>query len=118
MWGEFEDRFVWDFIPYSFLYSLFKEWYKRDNPSGGVIGRNTFIKDLRNIVCKSQIFTLTDPVDAKIRVGAKMNTTETLIAEFDLKDWQTQGVNSNSVTTVEALCRPRIPDRAAGIVRK
>ena len=117
-WGEFEDRFVWDFIPYSFLYSLFKEWYKRDNPSGGVIGRNTFIKDLRNIVCKSQIFTLTDPVDAKIRVGAKMNATETLIAEFDLKDWQTQGVNSNSVTTVEALCRPRIPDRAAGIVRK
>ena len=117
-WGEFEDRFVWDFIPYSFLYSLFKEWYKRDNPSGGVIGRNTFIKDLRNIICKSQIFTLTDPVDAKIRVGAKMNATETLIAEFDLKDWQTQGVNSNSVTTVEALCRPRIPDRAAGIVRK
>ena len=117
-WGEFEDRFVWDFIPYTFLYSLFKEWYKRDNPSGGIIGRNTFIKDLRNVVSKSQVFTLTDPVDAKIRVGAKMNATETLIAEYDLKDWQTPGMNSSTAATVEALCRPHILDRMAGIVRK
>ena len=117
-WGEFEDRFVWDFIPYTFLYSLFKEWYKRDNPSGGIIGRNTFMKDLRNVVSKSQVFTLTDPVDAKVRVGAKMNATETLIAEYDLKDWQTPGMNSSTAATVEALCRPRILDRMAGIVRK
>ena len=117
-WAEFEDRFVWDFIPYTFLYSLFKEWYKRDNPSGGIIGRNTFIKDLRNVVSKSQVFTLTDPVDAKIRVGAKMNATETLIAEYDLKDWQTPGMNSSTAATVEALCRPHILDRMAGIVRK
>lgn len=117
-WVEFEDRFVWDFIPYTFLYSLFKEWYKRDNPSGGIIGRNTFIKDLRNVVSKSQTFTLTDPVDAKIRVGAKMNATETLIAEYDLKEWQTQGMNSSTAATVEALCRPRILERMAGILRK
>lgn len=117
-WAEFEDRFVWDFIPYTFLYSLFKEWYRRDNPSGGVIGRNTFMKDLRNVVTKSQVFGLTDPEGAKIRVGAKMNATETLIAEYDLKEWQTPGMNSSTAATVEALCRPHILDRMAGIVRK
>ena len=117
-WAEFEDRFVWDFIPYSFLYSLFKEWFKRDNPSGSIMGRNTFMKDLRNVVAKSQVFGLTDPEGAKIRVGAKMNATETLIAEYDLKDWQTPGMNSSTAATVEALCRPHILDRMAGIVRK
>ena len=116
-WGEFEERFVWDFIPYSFLYSLFKEWFKRDNPSGSIMGRNTFIKDLRNVVEKSTVFTLTDPVDKKIRVGNMMDKTETLIATYDVKDWQTPGLNSSSASTIEALCRPRILERQAGIVR-
>lgn len=117
-WAEFEDRFVWDFIPYTFLYSLFKEWFKRDNPSGSIMGRNTFMKDLRNVVSNSQVFGLTDPVDAKIRVGNMMDKTETLIATYNLVDWQTPGMNSSTAATVEALCRPHILDRMAGIVRK
>lgn len=115
-WAEFEDQFVWDFIPYSFLYSLFKEWFKRDNPNGALMGRNTFIKDLRNVVSKSTTFFLTDPVDAKVRVGARMDKTETLIATYNLVEWQTQGLNSKTAT-VEAMCRPQIPERSAGIVR-
>ena len=116
-WGEFEDRFVWDFIPYSLLYSLFKEWFKRDNPSASIMGRNTLIKDLRNVVEKSTVFTLTDPVDPKVRAGNRMHKTETLIATYDVKDWQTPGLNSSSAATIEALCRPRIQERMAGIVR-
>ena len=116
-WGEFEEQFVWDFIPYSFLYSLFKEWFKRDNPSGSIMGRNTFIKDLRNVVAKSTVFALTDPVDAKVRVGNHMDKTETLIATYDVKDWQTPGLNSGSASTIEALCRPHILERQSGIVR-
>lgn len=115
-WAEFEDQFVWDFIPYSFLYSLFKEWFKRDNPSGSIMGRNTFIKDLRNIVSKSEVFWLTEPVDAKVRVGTRMNATEYLIAQYNIVEWQTPGMGPMS--TKDALCHPLIPERACGIVRK
>lgn len=116
-WAEFEDQLVWDFVPYSFLYSLFKKWFKRDNPSGSIMGRNTFIKDLRNVITKSTVFSLTDPVDAKVRVGNRMDKTETLIATYDVEDWQTPGFNSSSASTIDALCRPRILERQAGIVR-
>ena len=114
-WSEFEDQFVWDFIPYSFLYSLFKEWFKRDNPSGSIMGRNTFIKDLRNVVEKSTVFTLTDPVDAKVRVGTRMNATEYLIADYNITEWQTPGMGPTASRA--ALCQPCIPERASGIVR-
>ena len=117
-WAEFEDQFVWDFIPYTFLFSLFKSWFKQNNPSGSIMGRNTFMKDLRNVVSNSQIFGLTDPEGAKIRVGNMMDKTETLIATYNLTDWQTPGMNSSTAATVEALCRPHILDRMAGIVRK
>ena len=117
-WAEFEDQFVWDFIPYTFLFSLFKSWFKQNNPSGSIMGRNTFMKDLRNVVSNSQIFGLTDPESAKIRVGNMMDKTETLIATYNLVDWQTPGMNSSTAATVEALCRPHIIDRMAGIVRK
>ena len=116
-WAEFEDQFVWDFVPYSFLYSLFKKWFKRDNPSGSIMGRNTFIKDLRNVVTKSTVFSLTDPVDSKVRVGNRMDATETLIVTYDVEDWQTPGLKRNSAATIEALCRPHILERMSGIVR-
>ena len=117
-WAEFEDQFVWDFIPYTFLFSLYKSWFKQNNPSGSIMGRNTFMKDLRNVVSNSQIFGLTDPENAKIRVGNMMDKTETLIATYNLVEWQTPGMNSSTAATVEALCRPNILDRMAGIVRK
>ena len=114
-WSEFEEQFVWDFIPYSFLYSLFKEWFKRDNPSGSIMGRNTFIKDLRNVVSQSDVFSLTDPADAKVRIGNRMNATEYLIADYNVTEWQTQGVCQTASRA--ALCQPSIPERASGIVR-
>ena len=117
-WAEFEDQFVWDFIPYTFLFSLYKSWFKQNNPSGSIMGRNTFMKDLRNVVSNSQIFGLTDPENAKIRVGNMMDKTETLIATYNLVEWQTPGMNSSTAATIEALCRPNILDRMAGIVRK
>lgn len=116
-WAEFEDQFVWDFIPYTFLFSLFKSWFKQNNPSGSIMGRNTFMKDLRNVVSNSQVFGLTDPDGAKIRVGNMMDKTETLIATYNLTDWQTPGMNASTAATVEALCRPQILERQAGIVR-
>ena len=112
-WGEFEEQFVWDLLPYGFLYSLFKEWYKRDNPNGSLMGRNTFIKDLQNVISKSNTFQCAAD---RVRIGNKMNNTETLIATYNLTDWQTPGLTAKS-STIEALCRPRLAECYRGLTR-
>lgn len=114
-WAEFEDQFVWDILPYGFLYSLFKEWFKRDNPSGSIMGRNTFIKDLQNAVSKSTVFKVPNGND-KIRTCNRMDNTETLIATYNLVDWQTPGLSSKS-STIEAICRPVIANSYRGLIR-
>jgi putative DNA primase/helicase len=114
-WAEFEEQFVWDILQYSFLYSLFKEWFKRDNPSGSIMGRNTFIKDLQNAVSGSTVFQV--PVgNDKIRTTGRMDMTETLIATYNLVEWQTPGLSSKS-STIEAMCRPIIADAYRGLIR-
>lgn len=112
-WTEFEDQFVWDLLPYGFLYSLFKEWFKRNNPNGAIIGRNTFIKDLQNVLSKSTMFQF---VEGRIRTGNRMDKTETLIATYNLTDWQTPGVSSK-LSTIEAMCRPNLADNYRGLLR-
>ena len=112
-WTEFEDQFVWDLLPYGFLYSLFKEWFKRNNPNGAIIGRNTFIKDLQNVLSKSTMFQF---VDGRVRTGNRMDETETLIATYNLTDWQTPGVSSK-LSTIEAMCRPNLADNYRGLLR-
>ena len=114
-WAEFEDQFVWDVLPYSFLYSLFKEWFKRDNPSGSIMGRNTFLKDLQNAVSNSSVFQM-PANNGKIRTTGRMDATETLIATYNLVDWQTPGLNSKA-STIEAMCRPLIAESYRGLVR-
>ena len=114
-WAEFEEQFVWDLLPYSFLYSLYKEWFKRDNPSGSIMGRNTFIKDLHNAVSKSQMFAI-PANDARTRTADRMDKTETLIATYNLVDWQTQGVSAKTAT-IDALCRPRVAESYRGLIR-
>lgn len=116
-WNEFEDKFVWDLVPFSFLYDLFKEWFKRDNPSGLIMGRNTFIKDIKNVVSKSTVFSVQED---KMRVSNRMDNTETLIYEYRLVNWATQGhSNFNSSETVEAMCHPNVRDaKFNGVIRK
>lgn len=118
-WTEFEEQFTWDLLPNTFLYDLFKEWFKRDNPSGSIMGRNTFLKDLYNIIdaCDSWSPTMEGTVQGKERVGNRMDKTETLIAKYNLEVWMTPGMNSKSAATVDAMCRPIIADRYKGLKR-
>lgn len=112
-WAEFEDQFVWDLLPNTFLYDLFKEWYKQDNPSGSLMGRNAFLKDLQNVVSKSTMFR---PADGRVRTSNRMDKTETLIATYNLVGWQTPGLNAKTAT-IEAMCRPRLAANYRGFVR-
>lgn len=88
-WDEFEEAFVWDLLPFSFLYDLYKAWFVKTNPSGSPTGRNVFVNDLVGIVDKSTLWYCTDKA-AKIRPASRMSAPEPLIARFDLKDWMNQ----------------------------
>lgn len=88
-WDEFEEAFVWDLLPFSFLYDLYKAWFVKTNPSGSPTGRNVFVNDLVGIVDKSTLWYCADKA-AKIRPASRMSAPEPLIARFDLKDWMNQ----------------------------
>lgn len=72
----------WDLLPNEFLYDLFKAWFKRNNPSGIIIGRNTFLLDLEKSVPKGWVY------DGKqYRIRTMLSIPEPLIEEYDLTDW-------------------------------
>ncbi len=107
-WDEFEDAFVWDLLPFQFLYDLYKSWFAKTNPSGSPIGRSGFVRDLVGIVEKSTVFYCTDK-SAKIRSARRMVAPEPLILRFDLKDWMNQSYQGNDPLK-RGLCYPQSPN--------
>ncbi|MCY1718548.1 phage/plasmid primase, P4 family [Microbacterium sp. SL62] len=85
-WEEFEDTLVWDLVPFTFLYDLFKAWFVKNNPSGKLIASKVFIKDLLQLLPNSTIWHCPDH-NAKIRTARRLNQPEVLIAQYDLRDW-------------------------------
>ena len=103
----------WDLLPFSFLYDLYKSWFRKNSPNGSVQGKNTFITDVCNMlgsypewICQGR----TTP----IRPGHRMDAPEYLIKEYDLKDWY------NPVYTggdIDKLCSPKLKATYNGILR-
>src|SRR5690625_6283352 len=46
-WEEFEDQFVWDLLPASFLHALYVAWLRRDNPSGKPVSQRVLSSRLK-----------------------------------------------------------------------
>lgn len=96
-WAEFEGQFVWDLLPFGFLYDLYKVWFGQSSPSGSPVGKHTFIADLINIVDGSDTWYCNDR-KAKIRPAQRMNAPEPLIVAYDLTAWMNpMARNSNDV---------------------
>ena len=93
---EFEDQFVWDLLPFPFLYDLYRAWFSQTSPSGSPVGRNIFIKDLVSIVTQSQTWYCTDK-ELKIRPSTKLSKPEPLVIEYELKDWTNKTYTGSTV---------------------
>ena len=37
---------TWDLLPFTFLYDIYKVWFKKNSPNGSIQGKNTFINDI------------------------------------------------------------------------
>lgn len=80
----------WDLLPATdFLYEMYKVWYKRNAPSGKVIGRNDFLDNVRDCVETSSdhgicCWEWTDST----RSQGYINKPEPLLFEYELTRFQ------------------------------
>lgn len=109
-WTEMEDQFVWDLLPFGFLYDLYKAWFAGANPSGSPMGRTSFISNLLAILPKSTTWYCYDK-SAKIRSASRITVPEPLVGQYDLKDW------GNRTYTGKVATKVGIPTQLAASYR-
>jgi len=85
-WSEMRDEFVWNLLPNTFLYDLYKAWHKRSNPAGQPVARNVFINDLAQILRNDPDWHWLD-IRKKVRSNGRMDGYEPLIIRYELVDW-------------------------------
>lgn len=111
---EMQTQLVWDLQPFTFLYDLYKAWFKENVPSGSLQSRNTFINDICAVVDENPDWTCQTDRTAKIRSAGRMVLPEPLIARYGLTNWL------NSTYTGKDPMRACIPEPAVsyrGILR-
>ncbi len=91
-WLEHADDYVWDFLPGTFLYDVYKAWFDRSNPTGSKLGRNEFFNELEAYLDNQPGFNL---VRKKTRPGTRMDAPERLIETYDLTDWMNPGAKTS-----------------------
>lgn len=104
---------TWDLLPFSFLYDLYKAWFKKNSPSGGVQGKNTFIADLINLLPTIDDWDCQGRTKA-VKPARRMDKPEPLIIEYDLKDWMSPSYRGNDVNQI---CKPLIKNTYNGLIR-
>lgn len=110
-WGELSEEFVWDLLPTSFLYDLFKSWFVRVNPSGRPISAMEFSKRLASLVRELEDWELPD---RPVRPGKRMDAPELLIHEYDLREWKNPAYGG---TDPAKVCTPLLRAMYRGLVR-
>ncbi|MFE7114091.1 phage/plasmid primase, P4 family [Streptomyces sp. NPDC057654] len=85
-WGEVREQLVWDLVPFTFLYDLYKEWLADVYPMGIPVAHRAFVGELVAIVRSDALWHCPDK-NRKIRPASLMNKPEVLIAEYELKKW-------------------------------
>lgn len=114
-WHEFRDEFVWDLLPFNFLYDLYKVWFPSVSPSGSTISRQRFIGDLSQIVRSDECWSRS--TSERVRPAGRMSEAELLISRFDLKDWMNPVEKANPRPNPEVLCQPFLKPSYNGLLR-
>lgn len=108
--NEVLPEFVWDLLPFGFLYDLYCAWMRRNARSSEVMNKNRFIDRVIGYIennteweCPGRKHT--------IRSANKMGWLEPLIAEYDLRNW-----NDSIPTEVAVL--PKLKSTYCGLQRR
>ncbi|GEE02422.1 hypothetical protein nbrc107696_28680 [Gordonia spumicola] len=122
-WLEFREEFVWDLLPYNFLYDHFKAWMERFNSASKPMGVTNFKRELLSLVDEEPgLWSYPDVgADGKQRrpkPGMCMSLPEPLIVEYDLTNWLNCKAPKNaSISTRATLDASQFKTRYAGLER-
>ena len=103
----------WDLAPFSFMYDLYKAWFRKNSPNGSLQGKNTFIMDVTNLLQNYPDWTCIGRQTA-IRPGHMMDAPEPLIAEYNLEDWKNPNYTGGDINRI---CTPQLKATYNGIRR-
>ena len=104
---EIEERIAWSLLPYTFLYDLYKQWFKRKQPSGTIISSQPFIKEIKQLASESSVFYVPQ-TDNPVRANGRMTLPEPLIIEYDVQNWMNQ---SYSGPDIYKKANPKMHDK-------
>lgn len=102
-WEEIESELQWDLLPNAFLYDLFVEYYRRNNPTGKVLSRQSFLSQLRIYLDDNEEWF--DQGDKKVWTGSLMANDEPLITDYNLTRWQNVTYRGNELTKLRDFKR-------------
>ena len=92
-WTTFEPEFVWDLLPYQFLYDLYKKWFDKMYPRGKVVSYRKFLQNVKSAARSTGWFC--DERDQKTWSANRMVEPERLIIDWDLDDWMNGTYSGN-----------------------
>ena len=105
----------WDLVPFTFLYDLYKAWYKKNigQDKSSFKSKQMFMKDLLMILPSYTDWVCPDK--SKVyKPGDKMDKPEWLIDEYQLEDWYSKTYKGNDLSK---KCCPSLKSTYAGIIR-
>lgn len=118
---EVLSELVWDLVPWSFLYDLYKAWFHRTNPSGSIQGRTTFIQEVQAAIPNyPDTGYIALASQDKRRPKNMMVEPEYLIHDYDLTDWMNPSYAGVSLPNIDAQCRFPVylqADKYSGLLR-
>jgi putative DNA primase/helicase len=83
---EIERCAAWNLLPYGYLYALYQHWFKINQPSGTIISKNPFIREIKQLATKSDVFYVADG-DPLVRADNRMTYPEPMIIQYDVEEW-------------------------------
>lgn len=110
---EIMEQLVWDLVPFSFLYDLYKAWYRKNIGERDTKSSQVFIKDLLNVLHEYPEWTCEDKRKS-VRPGNMMDKPEPLIFDYKLEEYYNPNYKGNDVNKI---CKPVLKTRYRGIVR-
>lgn len=118
-WSEMRTEFVWDGLPFPFLFDLYVAWMGKVNPRREPGSRTKFTRRLKELVDGGDELWRTMG-DAKLRSSGgltRMSGAEPLIAEYGLEDWYNPKVRDTRSANPYVLSQPVLKESYRGLVR-
>jgi len=115
-WSEVSPEIKnWNLLPFTFLYDLYKAWYRRFVPSGNLTGKTTFVNELIKIIKDDEVWFCDDKTK-QINVNKfNMLGPEYLIAEYGLTDWMSKTYKGDDW---KKQCVPVLKQKYTGLLRR